>query len=120
MENAGYKGDNPFDFRTGRPTTETCVGVNQGKFPNPHGGLEPTLKFFKDEFGLDADGAVVLLGAHSLGATHTEFSGFNGPWDRTEEALDTGYYKSLVRAVVDEWPQVDNTPEQHPSLPVHT
>lgn len=46
--------------------------------------------------GFDDRGIVALMGAHSVGQTHDEFSGFPGRnWDTTPQVLDTIYYTLL-------------------------
>ncbi|CAH1789718.1 unnamed protein product, partial [Owenia fusiformis] len=41
--------------------------------------------------------AVALLGAHSLGRTHLNASGYDGAWDNTVNRIDTLYYKDILK-----------------------
>ncbi|CAH1789720.1 unnamed protein product [Owenia fusiformis] len=71
------------------------------KFPNNggHADIDDVLGFFETTFGLPRSRpelAVALLGAHSLGRTHLNDSGFQGSWDSTQSKIDALYYQDLL------------------------
>jgi len=77
------------NFRTGRSDCIPNCGEDKPNFcttemenhPDPHGNGNKTAEFFAEDFGLDVQEAVALLGAHSLGRTHRTTSMFsNKPW----------------------------------------
>jgi hypothetical protein len=77
------------NFRTGRSDCVPNCGEDQPNFcttemenhPDPHGNGNKTAQFFADDFGLNVQEAVALLGAHTLGRTHRTTSFFsNKPW----------------------------------------
>lgn len=37
-----------------------------------------------------------MLGAHTLGRCHPQFSGFNGPWSEDSLSFDNSYFSSLL------------------------
>ena len=51
--------------------------------------IHDLLQYFQQEFGFNAQQVTALLGAHSLGRVHEEFTGFIGPggWDRGQEEM---------------------------------
>ena len=85
-------------FRYGRKdcATSPITSLNR-KFPNPHGNLHHTLKYFKNEFGFSARETVALMGAHALGMAHRGASGFDGRWS-CGDYLVHKFYKDLVNA----------------------
>ena len=85
-------------FRYGRKdcATSPITSLNR-KFPNPHGNLHHTLKYFKNEFGFSAGETVALMGAHALGVAHRGASGFDGRWS-CGDYLVHKFYKDLVNA----------------------
>merc|ERR1712002_494573 len=55
------------------------------------------MSFFANEFGLDDNETVALLGAHTLGRASSENSGFSGTWIVGEaNFFNNEYYKKLV------------------------
>ena len=40
---------------------------------------------------------LLTAGCHSLGAAHSNISGFDGVWDLTPNVLDKGYFEALIR-----------------------
>jgi len=67
------------DFLTTRPELH----------PETHGNGPTTVDFFKEQFGLEAKYAIVLLGgAHSMGKLNKRNSGFDKyPWTNDQEGL---------------------------------
>jgi len=49
-------------------------------FPSGNLDVNSFLAFFSSAFGLSAEGAVALIGAHTIGAMHREGSGYSGSW----------------------------------------
>ena len=89
-------------FRTGRADCVPSCGEGYPEFctiehenhPDPHGNGNKTAEFFADEFGLNVQEAVALLGAHSLGRTHSTTSMFADiPWTpQGQEDWNNFYY----------------------------
>jgi hypothetical protein len=54
--------------------------------------------FFNKEFGFNDKETVAIMGAHTLGALHEEFSGIDGEngWVRDNLLLDNDYYVEIV------------------------
>jgi len=64
-------------------------------FPN----FDPATKYIRDIFyriGLNDTEIVILMGAHTLGECHAEWSGFFGPWTTNPNAFDNDYYTELI------------------------
>jgi hypothetical protein len=47
--------------------------------PNPHGGIQHVLTFFRTTFNLTVQDTVAIMGAHTLGRASPQNSGFQGP-----------------------------------------
>jgi len=74
-------------FRYGRVDLEDCTGISAHRLPAAS-GCDEVQKTFIDQMNL-AGGwrdAVALLGAHTLGYGHSEFSGHDGMWVDDVEA----------------------------------
>jgi len=87
------------NFKLGRkdcttsPTTTRFDGL-----PDGHLDHEGVTSFFREEFGLDAELATALLGAHTVGGASGAL-GFKGFWkENAEEAtkFDNRYYRALL------------------------
>ena len=65
-------------------------------FPDPHKDLEHVMDVFRDGMGMTERQVVALIGAHTMGRTSPENSGFQGPWAPPETTLDNGFYRFLV------------------------
>jgi hypothetical protein len=72
----------PLTFTWGRqdcPTSPTTTALDD--FPNAMGNLSEVGRVFvTGEFAMTWQQVTALLGAHSLGGTHPDVSGFHGPW----------------------------------------
>lgn len=84
-------------FRWGREDRDACPG-SADRLPTTEGCREVE-GVFLDRMGLTWGDAVALLGAHTLGRGHREFSGHAGTWvpnDRLAQSFDKRYYRELV------------------------
>ncbi|KAL7518087.1 hypothetical protein ACHAWX_002943 [Stephanocyclus meneghinianus] len=84
-------------FLWGRQDAESCEG--QGDRIPTGSGCREVRDVFLDSMGLTWRDAVALLGAHTIGRGHQEFSGHDGYWmPSSQEALvfDKQYYEELV------------------------
>ena len=86
---------------------------SENHFPSALGNIDDTLSYFAREFGFSPQETVALLGAHTLGRSRIENSGFEGRWVRNTTAkgvnpasvLDNEYYIEILRP----WVQVNIT-----------
>ena len=86
-------------------------------FPDPHGDLEHVLNYFA-AYGLTTVQTVALIGAHSLGDTNPENSGFIGPWTSPRDSLDNKFFKALIDPPGIDWFQVSVNSSQSPVAPL--
>lgn len=90
-------------FRYGRVDRDDCTGISAHRLPGAS-GCDEVEKTFITQMNLTGGwrDAVALLGAHTLGYGHSQFSGHDGMWvDEVEETVkfDKRYYEEiLVRA----------------------
>ena len=90
-------------IRYGRRDCATSPNSNNDfGFPNPHRGHAHVMQVFRDGMGMTERQVVALIGAHTLGRTTPQNSGFQGPWTQPENRLDNGFYQSLVN---EDWRQ---------------
>lgn len=87
-------------FRYGRVDREDCTGISAHRLPGASGcdQVEDTFIHQMNLAGGWRD-AVALLGAHTLGYGHSQFSGHDGMWvDEVEETVkfDKRYYEELL------------------------
>ena len=96
------------------PTTTVVLD-----FPNPHGDLEHVLSVFGEGgMGMTPRQVVALMGAHSLGDTNPENSGFNGPWVLEQDVFDNEFFQLLVNATDGrDWFQVETNFSDSPGFP---
>eukprot|EP01083_Nonionella_stella_P174433 604680_1 len=86
----------PFYF--GRRDCSTSPdGFRHREFPDGHAGWKETLNWFSTFLGISVEDTIALLGAHTLGRTHQEFSGFDTrPWVKQSFILDNQYYMDII------------------------
>ena len=65
-------------------------------FPNAHGDLAHVMEIFRDGIGLTPRQVVALIGAHTMGMTMPENSGFQGPWALPTDRFDNAFFLTLV------------------------
>ena len=96
------------------PTTTVEIA-----FPNPHGDLEHVLSVFGEGgMGMTPRQVVALLGAHSLGDTNPENSGFIGPWAPPLDVFSNGFFWQLVNTTNGrDWFQVAVNFSDSPTFP---
>ena len=84
-------------IRYGRKDCATSPNSNNDfGFPDPHRGHAHVMQVFRDGMNMTERQVVALIGAHTLGRTTPQNSGFQGPWAQPENRLDNGFYRSLV------------------------
>jgi len=84
-------------FYWGRVDREECLGSAE-RLPTTESCREVE-GVFLERMGLEWRDAVALLGAHTLGRGHKEFSGHRGIWvpnDKLAQVFDKRYYQELV------------------------
>ena len=64
-------------------------------FPDAHGDLNHVLMYFRDNMNMTTRETVAIIGAHSLGTTRLQNSGFMGPWAPPTDRFDNGFYRIL-------------------------
>ena len=105
------------NYQFGRKDNAVC-SAGAGRLPSAQGGSSTIQQVFVTQMGLTMNDTVTLIGAHTLGHVHTEFSGYGLPnantnilinaWDTTPTVFDNQYYKSLLNVAWD-WKQPDGT-----------
>ena len=94
--------ESPFIFRTGR---SDCVTTAQKPYmsdkrevhPNSMGNGRETVQFFQDEFNLNSQETVALMGAHSFGEMHVKNSLFRYGWKaKGGDMFNNDYYKMIT------------------------
>ena len=84
-------------IRYGRKDCATSPNsTDDVEFPDPHRGHAHVMEVFRDGMNMTERQVVALIGAHTLGRTTPQNSGFQGPWAQPENRLDNGFYRSLV------------------------
>mmetsp|Transcript_15100 Transcript_15100/g.23017 ORF Transcript_15100/g.23017 Transcript_15100/m.23017 type:complete len:462 (+) Transcript_15100:72-1457(+) len=84
-------------FRWGRLDRNVCP-LSSGRLPEASGCTEVEETFI-NRMGVTWKDAVALMGAHTLGRGHTQFSGHDGTWVETDEdstVFDTGFFTETV------------------------
>lgn len=74
-------------------------------FPDAHGDLSHVLMYFRDNMNMSTRETVAIIGAHSLGTTRLQNSGFRGPWAPPTNRFDNGFYRILFGGGNARWMQ---------------
>jgi len=84
-------------FKYGRTTSTSCSSSN-GVLPNPEKSCSDVQRVFVTNLGLTWSQAAALMGVHSLGKAHKEFSGYDGWWSSAAGArkFDNDYFIGMV------------------------
>eukprot|EP00746_Dinoflagellata_sp_MGD_P088464 gnl/MRDRNA2_/MRDRNA2_35002_c0_seq1.p1 gnl/MRDRNA2_/MRDRNA2_35002_c0~~gnl/MRDRNA2_/MRDRNA2_35002_c0_seq1.p1 ORF type:complete len:436 (+),score=60.79 gnl/MRDRNA2_/MRDRNA2_35002_c0_seq1:61-1368(+) len=94
-------GGPPITWRAGRIDAPRSAVPPEGRLPGADkGDFTSTANHLRDIFfrmGFDDKDIVALSGAHALGYTHKENSGFEGPWTGTPTKLTNAYYTFLLK-----------------------
>ncbi len=89
-------------------------------FPNAQLGLSHVLEYFADNVAsYTTRDTVAIIGAHTLGQTRFQNTGFNGLWTFQPTRFDNGFYRELV-STAGKWIQNENNDTQSPSYPEST
>ena len=67
-------------------------------FPDAHGDLEHVMEIFRDGMGMTERQVVALIGAHTMGMTSPQNSGFQGPWAPPTDTFDFSFFRTLNAA----------------------
>jgi len=94
---AGMNFVDQFQFGRITKTAETCK-YKLHTLPNPAHGCDDVETVFVDNIGLNRRETTALLGVHTLGRAHTNFSGWNGWWSDAPNSrlFNNNYYVSLI------------------------
>lgn len=114
--NIASAGGIALQYQYGRIDAVTCP-VPSTRLPSAQLGRSAINKVFQTQMGLTLVDAVTLIGAHTIGHVHPEFSGYGtaptpaptsvatnadlltNAWDTTPQTFDNEYYRSLARVV---------------------
>jgi len=97
-----YMGGPHVPFRPGRDDWETNRMTPFDRLPDGAFGFpdfETTPNYIRDIFnrmGFNDTEMVALIGAHTLGECHQEWSGFNGPWTPEPDSFTNLFFQELV------------------------
>eukprot|EP01065_Artemidia_motanka_P004980 TRINITY_DN1236_c0_g1_i1.p1 TRINITY_DN1236_c0_g1~~TRINITY_DN1236_c0_g1_i1.p1 ORF type:complete len:2199 (+),score=638.60 TRINITY_DN1236_c0_g1_i1:411-7007(+) len=90
-----------FNFHFGRSDADVCT-FEEGRLPSAEGGNAHVLGIFHHRIGLTVAEVVALNGAHAVGRTETNFSGYPGrsdlevaPWTARPAIFDNGLYSTM-------------------------
>ncbi|KAI3806340.1 hypothetical protein L1987_22239 [Smallanthus sonchifolius] len=81
-------------FHPGRPDMD--APPEEGRLPLPNFGHEQLRNVFVNTMGLTDQDIVALSGGHTLGSTHKDRSGFDGPWTSNPMVFDNSYFTELL------------------------
>jgi len=93
-------------FQTGRVDCATAPYTDADvQLPGPHLTYAELTSFYYSRFGMTAEEAVAIMGAHTLGAASQDNSGFRGAWIAGGAAdFNNEYYTALLNNA---WTQRD-------------
>lgn len=81
----------------GRKDCATSPNSNRDfGFPDGHRDLQHVMEVFKDGMGMTERQVVALIGAHTMGMTSPQNSGFQGPWAPPTNRFDNAFFRSLA------------------------
>ncbi len=94
-----------FNFQYGRKDAASCE-AGADRMPDASRGMYDINAAFVTRMGLTLDDAAILIGAHTLGHVHPQYSGYgfpdipgnltNNAWDTTPHIFDNEFYRSLL------------------------
>lgn len=88
--------DMPFSWFGRVDCQGSATGGPQRVLPSPDVTTAEILNYFSSNFGFNEEQTVALMGAHTLGASHRQNTGFNGQWVSQNLVLSNSYYQNLV------------------------
>ncbi|SCU87572.1 LADA_0E04808g1_1 [Lachancea dasiensis] len=91
-------------WRAGRVDQTEDLTPDNGRLPDAKGDATYVRNFYK-RMNFEDREVVALLGAHSLGKTHYENSGFEGPWGAATNVFSNEYFNNLIN---EKWEFVKN------------
>eukprot|EP00966_Prymnesium_polylepis_P147312 3402808-Prymnesium_polylepis.1 len=82
-------------FQFGRISKDTCTPP---ALPNPERACDAVKDNFVDALGLTWKESAALMGVHTLGRAHKQFSGYEGWWNGGPKGrwFDNSYYINLL------------------------
>ena len=113
--NISSGGNVAIQYQYGRTDAVTCPLISGShRLPGGQLGHNAVSYYFQNQLGLTLRDEVTLMGAHTIGHVHEEFSGYRhdspiavsvppdiqlNAWDDTPDTFDNEYYKSMVNVV---------------------
>ena len=70
--------------------------IEDSGFPDPHRDLEHVMEVFRDGMGMTERQVVALIGAHTMGMTSPQNSGFQGPWAPPTDVFGNAFFRTLM------------------------
>eukprot|EP00929_Paragymnodinium_shiwhaense_P093294 TRINITY_DN5343_c0_g1_i3.p1 TRINITY_DN5343_c0_g1~~TRINITY_DN5343_c0_g1_i3.p1 ORF type:complete len:495 (+),score=86.48 TRINITY_DN5343_c0_g1_i3:498-1982(+) len=92
----------PLKFKYGRRDCVTnqefgYMAEKEEKHPDTQMNGVSIATFMKEEFGLNGRETVAVMGAHTIGTYHRDFTGFKYVWTpRSERSFNNEYYREMV------------------------
>ena len=93
-----YMGGPIIPTRYGRvdaTSSEASVESQVGRLPDGDKGIDHLREIFHPKGFTDRE-IVALSGAHTVGASHADRSGFDGPWTEAPLVFDNSYFKDML------------------------
>eukprot|EP01084_Bolivina_argentea_P229649 387546_1 len=86
-----------FKNRIDCATSPDCASDGK-QFPNEKLGWRTNVEWFTDNFDFTEQEYVAILGAHSLGQVHIEYSGYGtAPWNGKQSQFSNRFYSELLQ-----------------------